>query len=93
MACQTNNKRDPRPPCTDRTCTVRIRRDARAGLVYRLAGDAEMVTLIKALGRVGERNVAEIGRVVTDYFQARDALEAVSRDELVIRYYSSRPAS
>ena len=44
-----------------------------------------MVTLIKALGRVGERNVAEIGRVVTDYFQARDALEPVSRDDLVAR--------
>src|SRR5262245_44622314 len=52
---------------------------------YRLAGDAEVVTLIKALGRVGERNVAEIGRVVTDYFQARDALEPVSRDDLVAR--------
>jgi len=32
-----------------------------------------VVALIKALGRVGERNVAEIGRVVIDYFQARDA--------------------
>jgi ArsR family transcriptional regulator len=29
----------------------------------RLAGDAEVVALIKALGRVGERNIAEIGRV------------------------------
>ena len=54
-------------------------------VLYRLAGDAEVVTLIKALGRVGERNVAEIGRVVTDYFQARDALEPVSRDDLVVR--------
>jgi rhodanese-related sulfurtransferase/DNA-binding HxlR family transcriptional regulator len=54
-------------------------------VLYRLAGDAEVVALIKALGRVGERNVAEIGRVVTDYFQARDALEPVSRDDLVAR--------
>jgi rhodanese-related sulfurtransferase len=54
-------------------------------ILYRLAGDAEVVALIKALGRVGERNVAEIGRVVTDYFQARDALEPVSRDDLVAR--------
>ena len=54
-------------------------------ILYRLAGDAEVVTLIKALGCVGERNVAEIGRVVTDYFQARDALEPVSRDDLVER--------
>ncbi len=54
-------------------------------ILYRLAGDAEVVALIKALGRVGERNVAEIGRVVTDYFQARDALEPVSRDDLVAK--------
>jgi ArsR family transcriptional regulator len=54
-------------------------------VLYRLAGEAEVVALIKALGRVGERNVAEIGRVVTDYFQARDALEPVSRDDLVAR--------
>lgn len=54
-------------------------------ILYRLAGDTEVVVLIKALGRVGERNVAEIGRVVTDYFQARDALEPVSRDDLVAR--------
>lgn len=44
-----------------------------------------MVELMKALGRVGERNVAEVNRVMTDYFQARDALEAVSREELVSR--------
>ena len=54
-------------------------------VLYRLAGDAEVVALIKALGRVGERNVAEIGRVVIDYFQARDALEPVSRDDLVAK--------
>lgn len=54
-------------------------------VLYRLAGDTEVVTLIKALGRVGERNVAEIGRIVTDYFHARDALEPVSRDDLVAR--------
>lgn len=44
-----------------------------------------MVELMKALGRVGERNVAEVNRVMTNYFQARDALEAVSREELVSR--------
>jgi rhodanese-related sulfurtransferase len=36
-------------------------------------------------GRVGERNVAEVNRVMTDYFRARDALEAVSRDNLLAR--------
>jgi rhodanese-related sulfurtransferase/DNA-binding HxlR family transcriptional regulator len=54
-------------------------------VLYRLAGDSEVVALIKALGRVGERNIAEIGRVITDYFQARDALEPISRDDLVAR--------
>jgi rhodanese-related sulfurtransferase len=54
-------------------------------VLYRLAGDAEVVALIRALGRVGERNVAEIGRIVTDYFEARDALEPVLRDDLVAR--------
>jgi rhodanese-related sulfurtransferase len=54
-------------------------------VLYRLAGDAEVVALVKALGRVGERNIAEIGRVVTNYFHARDALEPVSRDDLVAR--------
>jgi rhodanese-related sulfurtransferase len=54
-------------------------------VLYRLAGDAEVVELVRALGRVGERNVAEVGRVMTDYFHARDSLEAVSRKELISR--------
>jgi ArsR family transcriptional regulator len=54
-------------------------------VLYRLAGDAEVVALIQALGRVGERNVAEVNRVMNDYFYARDALEAVSRDDLLAR--------
>lgn len=54
-------------------------------VLYRLAGDAEVVALTQALGRLGERNVAEVGRVMTDYFHARDALEPVSRDDLVSR--------
>lgn len=52
---------------------------------YRLAGEAEVVALLKALGKVGERNVAEVQRVMQDYFHQRDALEAVSRNELVAR--------
>src|SRR5262245_7144330 len=54
-------------------------------ILYRLAGDAEVVALVKALGRVGERNMAEIGRGMADYFRARDALEPVSRDDLVAK--------
>lgn len=56
-------------------------------ILYRLAGDAEVVALTKALGRVGERNMAEIDRVKTDYFRARDALEPVSREDLVSRLH------
>ncbi|RWB29390.1 MAG: ArsR family transcriptional regulator [Mesorhizobium sp.] len=56
-------------------------------VLYSLTGDAEVVALIKALGRVGEQNVAEIGRVMADYFRARDAMEPVSRDDLVSRLH------
>lgn len=52
---------------------------------YRLAGDAGVVSLIRALGVVGERNVAEIQLLMQDFFQQRDALEAISRDELIDR--------
>jgi ArsR family transcriptional regulator len=44
-----------------------------------------VVALMKALGRVGERNLAEVDRVKTDYFRARDAMEPVSREDLVSR--------
>ena len=54
-------------------------------VLYSLAGDAEVVALMQALGRVGERNVAEVDRVMADYFRARDALEPVSREDLVSR--------
>src|SRR5260370_20528096 len=54
-------------------------------VLYRLAGDTEVVELMRALGRVGERNVAEISRIMSDYFHARDALEAVSRNDLISR--------
>ena len=54
-------------------------------VLYRLAGDAEVVDLMRALGRVGERNIAEVNRVMTDYFHARDPLEPVLRTELISR--------
>lgn len=52
---------------------------------YRLSGDIEVVNLLKSLGKLGERNVAEVQRVMRDFFCDRDALEAVSREELVAR--------
>ncbi|MDF8335466.1 ArsR/SmtB family transcription factor [Novosphingobium cyanobacteriorum] len=54
-------------------------------IIYSLAGESEVTGLVHALGRVGERNIAEIDRVMTDYFRARDSLEAVSREELIGR--------
>lgn len=56
-------------------------------VLYSLAGDAEVVALMQALSRVGERNVAEVARVMSDYFRARDALEPVSREDLVSRLH------
>src|SRR5487761_1790541 len=67
----------------------------RAGLVdgrregkrvyYRVAEEAAVVGLLSALGRVGERSSAQIARVMTTYFHARDELEPVSREELLDR--------
>src|ERR1700757_153246 len=55
---------------------------------YRLSGEDAVVALLQALSRVGERNSAEIARVMASYFRARDELEPVSRDELVDRLRS-----
>jgi ArsR family transcriptional regulator len=66
----------------------------RAGLVaarrsnkfvfYRLADDS-VLAAVSALQRVGEKNVAEVDRIVRSYFRARDGLEPVSRRELRVR--------
>jgi ArsR family transcriptional regulator len=48
-------------------------------------GDPAVVDLMSALGRLGERNVAEVQATVRGYFNARDAMEAVSRSELAER--------
>jgi ArsR family transcriptional regulator len=54
-------------------------------VLYSLASDAEVVELMRALGRAGERNMAEVSRIMTDYFHARDALEPVSREDMASR--------
>jgi rhodanese-related sulfurtransferase/DNA-binding transcriptional ArsR family regulator len=66
----------------------------RAGLVanrrdgkfvhYRLGDDA-VLELLAVLRKIAERNVAEVERVVRSYFDERDSLEAVSREELLER--------
>jgi rhodanese-related sulfurtransferase/DNA-binding transcriptional ArsR family regulator len=52
---------------------------------YRLAGEDAVVDLLRALSRVGERNSAEVARVMVSYFRARDEFEPVSRQELLDR--------
>ena len=63
---------------------VETRRDGKR-VIYRLAGEAEIIRLLRALAVVGERNVAEVERVMASYFRARDAMEPVSRSELMAR--------
>ncbi|HKM70258.1 MAG TPA: metalloregulator ArsR/SmtB family transcription factor [Stellaceae bacterium] len=67
-----------------RAALVVGRRDGKR-VYYRLAGDDVVVGLLAALSRVGERNSAEIARVMASYFRARDEFEPVSRDELLDR--------
>ncbi len=51
---------------------------------YRLAGD-EVVGLLGALRQTGEAHVAEIDRLVRDYFSSRDQMEPVAAAELLDR--------
>jgi ArsR family transcriptional regulator len=53
-------------------------------VLYRLADDAA-VDLLAALRAIAERNLGEVDRVIAGYFRARDAMEPVSRRELVRR--------
>ena len=59
------------------------RRDGKF-VFYSLADDA-VLDLVSALRRIAERNVAEVQRVIRSYFDRRDDLEAVSREELLER--------
>jgi ArsR family transcriptional regulator len=66
----------------------------RAGLVtsrkqglyvyYTITGD-DVIVLLRALRQTSERHIAEIDRVVSGYFNERDCLEAISRNELLQR--------
>ncbi len=62
---------------------VANRRDGKF-VYYRLADDA-VLDLLAALRRIAERNVAEVERTVRSYFNERDSLEPVSREELLKR--------
>ena len=67
-----------------RASLVETRRDGKR-VLYRLADEREVVALMHALGRVGERNLAAVGRVMASYFRTRDAMEPISRAELIER--------
>ncbi|MBG0792474.1 metalloregulator ArsR/SmtB family transcription factor [Methylocystis sp. H62] len=62
---------------------VTTRRDGKF-VYYRLADDA-VLDLLAALGGLAERNMAEVERLMRCYFHDRDAMEAVSREELLRR--------
>jgi rhodanese-related sulfurtransferase/DNA-binding transcriptional ArsR family regulator len=62
---------------------VQSRRDGKR-VLYRLA-DGPILSLIAALRCYAERNRAEVGKIVTDYFRSLDELEPVSRKELARR--------
>src|SRR6266478_3071452 len=60
---------------------ISARRDGKF-VFYRLA-DESVLDLLAALRRIAERNSAEVERVIRTYFNDRDSLDAVSRDELL----------
>ena len=62
---------------------VASRRDGK--FVYYQLADDSVLDVLAALRRVAERNVAEVEQVVRSYFNERDAMEAISREELLQR--------
>src|SRR5437879_318911 len=67
-----------------RAALVEGRREGKR-VYYRLSGENAVIGLLNALSRVGERNSAEIARLMASYFRTRDELEPVSRAELLER--------
>lgn len=62
---------------------VQSRRDGKR-VLYRLA-DGPILSLMAALRSYAERNRAEVGKIVADYFHRLDQLEPVSRKDLARR--------
>lgn len=62
---------------------VHTRKDGKY-LVCRLSDDS-VIDLLSALRRTSERHVADVEKVVSNYFRQRDSMEAVSRRELMRR--------
>lgn len=53
--------------------------------VYYRITDGAVLDLIAALTRIGERHIAEVGKIMRVYFHNRDNMEPVSRTELLTR--------
>ena len=62
---------------------VSARRDGKF-ILYAVTGN-EVIDLISAIRRVTEQHNAEMDRIVRGYFDERDGMEPVSRDELLER--------
>jgi ArsR family transcriptional regulator len=62
---------------------VASRRDGKF-VLYRLADEA-VVGLLGSLRRVAESSLAEVDRIVRGYFDERDGMEPVSREDLLAR--------
>ena len=56
------------------------RRDGKF-IYYRLTDNA-VLDLLAALHQIGERNIAEVERILRSYFRDRDSLEPISRKQL-----------
>ena len=60
---------------------VAARREGK--FVFYTLADETVLDLLAALRRLAERNVAEVERVIRNYFHDRDSLEPVSREQLL----------
>jgi rhodanese-related sulfurtransferase/predicted transcriptional regulator len=56
-------------------------RKAGTQVIYSLT-DRDVIMLIRTLWRVAHNNVAELERLIEQYYRGRDRLEPISRDEL-----------
>jgi ArsR family transcriptional regulator len=59
-------------------------------VLYRLSDERAVPDLLSALRRVAERGSAEVERLVAAHFRTRDALEPVTREELLARLRKGR---
>lgn len=62
---------------------VETRRDGK--FVYYCLSGAAVLDLVAALTRIGKNHIAEVDKIVRTYFNSRDAMEPVTRAELLAR--------